>query len=42
MTKKPEILKENLIQKKNGLYYKENESTPFTGRYEGFYEIGNE
>ena len=40
MTKKPEILKENLIQKKNGLYYKENESTPFTGRYEGFYEIG--
>jgi antitoxin component YwqK of YwqJK toxin-antitoxin module len=38
MTKKPEIVKEDLIQKKNGLFYKENERVPFTGAKERFYE----
>ena len=39
-TKKPEIVKEDLIQKKNGLFYKENERVPLTGAKERFYENG--
>jgi len=40
MINKPEIVKEDLIQKKNGLFYKKNERVPLTGAKERFYENG--
>ena len=41
MTKKPEIVKEeDLIQRKDGLYYKKYARVPFTGISERFWENG--
>ena len=41
MTKKPEIVKEeDLIKRKDGLYYKKYARVPFTGAAKDFYENG--
>ena len=41
MTKKPKIVKEeDLIKRKDGLYYKKYARVPFTGAAKDFYENG--